>query len=248
MRTITIERSEWTLGCSVTQKRFPILSAMFKLTSIFLRTLLVMASSAIASATTLVTNGSFEDNLGSGGVGAVTSLNNWATTGTVSIFTSSSAAGSIFGADGGVNNGFATSPDGGFFVMIGSTSSTVSQTIGGLNPGDIYSLTFYWAAAEATNQTGPVAPGVTASLGSDSNYGSPDFLPFEGFGGWQSYSHSFTAASTSETLALGADGASGVILVDGVALTDTSAGDAPEPGSVVLVATALGGLALLRRR
>lgn len=134
-----------------------------------------------------------------------------------------------------------------------SFSGTLSQTIPGLVLGQQYLLSYYWAAAQFTDETGATKSGWTVTLGSqtlvDGTIGSGLFasIPSKGFSGWNLESLSFTyngPGNILSFLAVGSPtGLPPVALLDSVSLVAS-----PEPTPLSLVGVALLGLVLVGLR
>ena len=223
------------------------------------------------AATNLVTNGSFEQTGLSGNfefdanyAAGAGKLTGWSSTGGYNILYHSSnantAAGNAAGQYAGTGreylNASAASPDGGNFVALDGDSAFASrmyQTVGGLTVGKVYTLSFYYAAAQiASRSGGPVTESITASFGTDS-YTTPTLTlasPATSYSGWNFVSTSFTAKSTSQLLSFLSNGTPAgqppVALLDGVKL----AAAVPEPASWAMMIGGFGmiGAALRRSR
>jgi len=214
---------------------------------------LIVIDPSRAKAANLVTNGSFEASDPAGGKDYF--------------------AGNVSGWSGGANLTFlaapgtaddpglylavygpfpATSPDGGNFILADGDpgySGAFWQTITGLTVGQQYVLSFYQAAGQQINFTGPTTEQWQVSFGADTQ-SSPLFsLPEAGVGPWEKVSMTFTATSESQILSFLAvgtpNGAPPISFLDGVELNAV-----PEPSTLsMIVVGALGmGFARLRRR
>ena len=208
---------------------------------------------APASATNLVTNGSFE---------------------TTTATDKTNFSGQVAGWSGGTNLTFidfpgtaddpnkylavygpfpTTSPDGGNFVEGDgdpSYSSAIYQTINGLTVGQQYQVTFYQAAGQQLNFTGPTTEQWQVSFGDETQLSSLYSLPQGGVGPWQQQTMTFTATSTSQILSFLAkgtpNGAPPISFLDGVSLSAV-----PEPASWALMIVgfgAVGGTMRQRKR
>lgn len=230
-----------------------------------------------AVAIDLIVNGSFESN---GGVGQITAgvsyLTGWSSgtnttpstdtfnfvmdgnadsTGFPTQFSASVGLNAmIWGPGIGVNNGFATSPDGGYFMGGdgGYATGTFYQQVNGLTVGSQYDLSFWWGGAQLTDSVGDYWTGWDITFGSESDsVGGPgNAIASRGFGPWVFYTKTFTASSSSQTLSFLATGPSGlppITLLDGVKLSPVSV---PEPSTLAMggFATLLVGLMARRRR
>ncbi len=146
----------------------------------------------------------------------------------------------------------ATSPDGGNFVEADgapSYSSAFYQTIGNLQVGQEYVLSFWQAAGQQTGFTGQTTEQWKVTFGSNTQYSPMFTLQSGGVGAWQKVVMDFIATSTSQVitfLAVGTpNGQPPICFIDGIDL------EVPEPGTLSLFGTgvlALGALAMRRRR
>src|SRR5580692_11197570 len=129
---------------------------------------------AVSAKADLVTNGSFENNAGTGQLNDTTTAVGWtsAPSGGVAGYNflfgpgtadTTGASGTqygnlkLWGPNGGSANGLpASSPDGGYFVAADSDfeSATISQTINGLTVGRQYTVGFWWAGAQQSGFIG----------------------------------------------------------------------------------------------
>jgi hypothetical protein len=151
----------------------------------------------------------------------------------------------LWGPGTGSNNGLTvSSPAGGNYLgMDGAyAQDAVSQTLHGLTPGAITTVTFYFAGAQQAGYTGLNTEQLKVSLGNESQFTPVLNNTSEGFTGWNQYSFSFNTTSSSEVLSFLAIGTpSGVppfSLLDGVSVSDNTS-PVPEPSSLALLATGL---------
>jgi PEP-CTERM motif len=219
-------------------------------------------------ATSLVINGSFESNGGNGQLGYNTSATGWSVVapsgsyiflfgpGTADTSGASGQYGNLalWGPGTGSANGLpSTSPNGGYYLALDADfqTSALTQTISGLNVGDTYAVSFYWAASQQYTFNGPTVQKLTVSLGSESQTTPTIDLPSHDFSGWQSQTFDYTATSSSEVLSFLAGGSPAVppfTLLDGVSMTDTTS-PVPEPGTWALMISGLmGGVVVLKSR
>lgn len=220
---------------------------------------LALAASAQAN---LVSNGGFETtSTGGGQLGYNTTAAGWSTTGYNFVFPAGTAdapgvAGSLglvqlWGPNNGSANGLtATSPDGGNYLAASADYNVgaISQTITGLTVGDVYHLTFDYAAAQQQGFFGDTTVKWSVTLGDQTL--DTDLLanPSLGFTGWREATLDYTATSTTETLSFLASGSLPVLpfaLLDGV---DLEPAVTPEPSTMALAALGLGGMVAARRR
>ena len=115
----------------------------------------------------------------------------------------------LWGPNDGSANGLpATSPDGGNFFASDSDPSfagAISQSISGLQPGNLYALSFDYAAAQFRNASGSQWNGASSSgwqvsLGAQTLTAPGLNIASHGFSGWQSETLTFTATAATETL------------------------------------------------
>jgi PEP-CTERM motif len=164
----------------------------------------------------------------------------------------------LWGPGDGTANGLTTaSPAGGNFIAMDSDPAfqvPLSQEINGLTPGAVYTLRFYYAAAQYNDRqgswNGETFSGYDVTFGNDS-FSAPAFtIPSHGFSGWSLVTTSFTAQSATQTLSFLAQGGPGglppVALLDGVSLT----ANVPEAATWVMLIAGFGlvGAAARRRR
>jgi hypothetical protein len=221
-----------------------------------------VAASAPAAAINLVQNGDFEINGGVGQPGYTTTLANWTlgatvdgaphpfgfvvdpnahVTGWPSVFSPPNIK--VWGPGTGVNNGFTGSSNGGFFFGGDGdyAAAPLMQTINGLTVGQQYQLSFEWAGAQFTDETGDFTIGFDVTFGSDTVSTGAASVPSRGFQPWQTFTSTFTATSSSQVLSfLARGGPSGLPpfgLLDGVSLTTVVPPPGPGPGPVPEPAT-----------
>jgi hypothetical protein len=130
-------------------------------------------------------------------------------------------------SNGGTTNP-TRSPNGGNFYASDPVynTSAISQAITGLGTkATNYTLTFYYAAAQQTTQTGATTEWWQVTLGGKTNETSVISLPSKGFSGWQTATLQFnniTPSSGSLTLSFLAEGTPTGLppfcLLDGVSL------------------------------
>ena len=157
------------------------------------------------------------------------------------------------------------SPNGGNFVALdGDTKfpSSISQTVNGLNAGQLYTVSFYWAASQLQSGTGQTDEWVNV-LVKNGNITDLNFLtstvtnPSQGFtndkikGTWFQENTTFVASGSSATLTFFAKshntGLPPIVLLDGISVNAT----APEPATIGLMGAGvmfIGVCAARRRR
>lgn len=227
-----------------------------------------MASSLPASAAAnLVINGDFEQTAMTTPQQMNTSnVTGWTTTGYNFVFFSGTAdtTGSYtpeFGQNltlWGPHNGGAagnampaSSPTGGNFIGADGNFEVgaISQTVGGLQAGADYLLTFWWAAAQQAGFYGATQESWGVTFGNQTQSTGLVTTPSQSFVPWQKVTMSFRASSASQVLSFLAYSPSGgqppFSLLDGVSLVA-----APEPATWGILVMGLVGSALftLRRR
>ena len=115
----------------------------------------------------------------------------------------------MWGPNNGSSNGLpSTDPAGGNYIAMDGAYETgaVSQSITGLTVGNLYSVKFYWAAAQQESFTGTTSESVTVTLGTTAFTTSTYQLAAKGFSGWMSQTYYYTATSGTETLSFLANG------------------------------------------
>lgn len=205
----------------------------------------LLALSALANHANagLVTNGSFESTSA-----VITStfqlvtVTGWSDSdfGEAIVLPSWYSSGQIFPGVGLAGAFPQSSPDGGNFVFSDSDyhNSPIVQTITGLNPGDLYQLTFYQSLIEDTelNVTvpGPISGHWQVSLGASVQTSSQMFGDgtTNTFSNWAPQTMTFTATNATELLSFLSVGSGDPPLMglDGVNLSA-----APEPVSIWLM-------------
>jgi len=145
-----------------------------------------------------------------------------------------------------------TSPAGGNFVEADgdpSYSGAIYQTISGLTAGAQYVVSFYQAAGQQLDFTGPTTEQWSVSLGGSAQLSSLFSLPQGGVGPWNKQSLTFTADGASDVLSFLAVGTPGgappISFLDGVTVDAA----VPEPSAWTLMILGAVGLgAVMRRR
>jgi hypothetical protein len=160
------------------------------------------------------------------------------------------------GNQGGPINFWSTpgaSPDGGNAITsdAATESGILSQTINGLKAGDTYTLSFYQATMQATDQKEPFSASWEVSLGNSADQFSTTMNnPGQASTGWVEDTMTFTATSAQEALNFFATTVGGdeppFLLLDGVSLTDST--PVPEPASFGLAMVGLAGVYFASRK
>jgi hypothetical protein len=144
------------------------------------------------------------------------------------------------------------SPNGGDFIGIdgnfGNRNTAIQQSLTGLVVGGKYDISFYAGFGQQKGFDGDTRQRWDVSLGSET-WSTPTLLvPNHTFTGWQSYSHTFTATSTSALLKFAAWGNLPIppfALLDGISVTEVAA--VPEPASIAIMGLCITGLGVVRR-
>lgn len=216
---------------------------------------------ASAQADNLVVNGDFEQSTnGAGQFDFNTQLTGWSSSGYNFLFASGTADTtgsngsygglSMWGSNNGGNDVLTDSPTGGNFIAADGAFQVapITQTINGLNVGQQYDVSFYWAAAQQKNFDGATTEQWSVSLGNETHSTAVYNNPSHSFSGWMQQTFTFTATSGSEVLAFLATGTPNgtppFSLLDGV----TMAAAVPEPSSWGMALVGLGLIGLVARR
>jgi len=220
-----------------------------------------MSQSARAN---LVANGDFESTSPAGGTGQIgfnITATGWSAPAPNSSydFIFAGATADTLGATGEYGNvtlypTASTSPTGGNFLGVDPSyqnGGAISQTIGGLTPGDSYQLTFWYAGAQQNTKTGDTTEGWDVTLGGTTQDTAVLSTPSGSFTGWVPETFTYTATSTSELLSfLAVGGPSGTeppfALLDGVSL-DLVPDSTSTAGLLGLGVVAMGVAAVSRR-
>jgi hypothetical protein len=151
----------------------------------------------------------------------------------------------------GSSNGFNNAgPTGGNFVGADGAygQANISQTISGLKIGHTYAVSFAWAGAQQSGFT--AVNGTTenwqVTFGTQTQTTQTITVPNEGFSGWLNQTFDFVASATSQTLSFFATGTPTGVPPFAL-LASVSVIDAPEPGSLAIMLTALIGLIAFAR-
>lgn len=156
-----------------------------------------------------------------------------------------------------------TSPTGGNFIALDAAYTfgqtwipgqqeknltlPIWQNVTGLQIGQEYELTFYWAAAQQYGFNGDTWENLTVSFGEQTYTTETIQLPEYGFRDWSLETVRFTATSASQTLSFlaggGPVGQPPFVFLDGISLQSV-----PEPSSLILVALGASGFLLRRKR
>jgi len=223
----------------------------------------LLSAAPTLAAPNLVLNGGFENNGGVGQIGrGISSLSSWTTTsifpGDLAFVADSNADSTGFFYNDGLviaslniwgpgttptasNNGFAGSPNGGYFLGIsaGFGKSKISQNISGLTAGNNYTLTFEYAGSQLEASQFPTSTDQAwqFSFGFQPGSTSTMNVPSRGFDGWNTYTTQFTATGPSTALEFTPNSTSldgPFLLLDGVSLTEYSP-PTPVPGPLPLM-------------
>ncbi len=141
-------------------------------------------------------------------------------------------------------------PNGGNFVALDGDSNyngAITQSIGGLSAGSQYQLTFYWAAAQYRDRSGPTTEQLHVDFGGDTYDTAVVGNASHGVSGWMTETVVFTAHNASQVLSFLSKGTPAgqppVALLDGVSLVAV-----PEPATWGLMIVGFGGIGLAARR
>ena len=141
----------------------------------------------------------------------------------------------------------ATDPNNFLIADGGYHATPIYQTINGLTVGDHYAVSFAWAAAQWSLNSGSTTEQWQVSLGNSTGYTSVFSLNSHSFSGWMNTTIDFTATATSEALTFLAIGSpSGnppILLLDDVAMNDI-----PEPAAWSVLLLAGAGMYRVRKR
>jgi hypothetical protein len=163
----------------------------------------------------------------------------------------------VYDANNGYNINFWSSPGaspvGGNAVTsdAATESGLLYQVVSGLKAGDTYTLSFYQATMQATNQAEPFTASWEVGFGDSAAQYSTTMSNSGGTStGWVEDTLSFTADAAQEALGFFATTAGGdeppFLLLDGVSLTDSTA--VPEPATIGLAMVGLAGVFFARRK
>jgi hypothetical protein len=212
----------------------------------------------------LVTNGSFESTTnGNGQLGFNTDVTGWSVPAPSGSYTfvfspgtadTSGAVGqdgnlSLWGPGNGSFNGLTVSPDGGNFLASDGAfqQGAITQTLNDLTAGDVYLVTFDWAAAQQSGFNGATTSGWIVDLGGAPTQSVDTGIPEHGFLGWNQQTFAFTADSTSDVLSFLAQGTPDSTEPPFALLDGVSVEAAPEPGTWVLMLTGILGAMVISR-
>jgi hypothetical protein len=214
--------------------------------------------------TNLVTNGDFEVATGTGMIDYNTTVDSWSNPKVSGVNGTQYAYNFLYepgkadstGANGWDGNvkfwpTVTNSPSGGNFVAGDGAyyGGPISQTISGLTPGQKYTLSFAYAAAQQAGFDGDNWSSWTGTFGGESFQTSTLNNPSHGFTGWQNASFTFTASSNSQVLSfLAAGGPTGVppfALLDGVSIAPVPE---PEEWAMMLVGAGLVSFQVKRKQ
>lgn len=154
------------------------------------------------------------------------------------------------GPANGINNGLTpTGPGGGNYIALdGSFNGQIAQTIGGLQTGTTYTLSFYLATAQEVSTGDVTTEQIVASLG-DQSFSTPTLTtPGEGFDPWQQQSFTFVYDGSGTVLSFLANGTGGppYALINDPTLTGGAG--VPEPGVWAMMLLGIAGLGAFARR
>jgi len=146
-------------------------------------------------------------------------------------------------------NGLTASGNGNFAALDGNfNTAAITQTINGLTPNKQYTLSFNYAFGQQNGFYGDTQQNLTVSFGGSYSHTTPTItLPSTGFSGWQTFTDTVTADSTSDVLSFLANGATvggGGQVPPFALVSDVSLVGAPGPGPATGPLAVLGLLAL----
>jgi hypothetical protein len=236
--------------------------------------LLLSSIAAHADPVNLIQNGSFEQTTATTANGTGTEISNSNLTGwNISSCLSNCGANTnytftflaptnigtngVYNANqGGTINFWSTpgaSPVGGNAVTADAATEVglLYQTVSGLKIGDTYTLSFYQASMQATNQAQAFSAAWEVGFGDSApQYSTAMNNPGGTSTGWMQDTMTFTADAAQEALGFFALTSGGdeppFLLLDGVSLTDTTA--VPEPATYGLFIVGLAGMLYARRK
>lgn len=165
----------------------------------------------------------------------------------------------IYGPNGGVNsanysnNGFTgRSLSGGNFLLLdGDTNfhGKVSQALSNLTIGQVYALSFDWAAASWFTTADTTTERFDVTFGNQTKSTETLTLPAKGFSGWRSTTLHFTVGAANQTLSFLAQGTPNG-LPPSLLLDNVSMAAVPESSTwaMMLVGFGAAGMAMRTRR
>ena len=225
----------------------------------------VLASTGASAAPNLVANGGFEATsrpgnfefgASSGSAGVVSNWTSASTSAYNLLFNSATAntsnAAGRFSSSGKeymwASN--ASSQGGNFVALDGDSdvSGPLTQVINGLIVGNVYTLSFEWAAGQLRSRDGATTEQLAYSLGNVQYATNIINNPSHGFSGWTTVTRNFTATSTSQVLSFLSvgtpNGLPPIALLDNVSLTAA----VPEPATWGMMMLGFGAMGFAMRR